>query len=76
MKQSLVAQLEAEVAARERRCRPACKREDWRDSQPANGLVRTSCGVCGTFIGYRPVDRKQATKLDTEAAAPQTTEAA
>jgi hypothetical protein len=74
MKQSLVAQLEEKIAERERRCRPACKREDWIDGNPTKGLILTVCGACGTFIGYRPAERKQAAKIGT--AVPQSTETA
>ena len=40
-------------------CRPACphncQRECWRGHKPENGVIKTSCGACGRWIGYRPV---------------------
>ena len=67
---SLVEQVKQKLAtrdklqARDKRCWPSCPREHWHDHNPARGLILTTCGVCGTFVGYRPVEDKQAANMN------------
>lgn len=54
-----------------KRCSPSCPRRTWQETADAKrlGWIRTTCGVCGGFIGYRyaaPTKPKRRKKGDDD----------
>ena len=56
-REEIVAQLKGPAATEPKSVGKKCGRYDipyWVDQPPIGGRIRTHCGKCGRFIGYRP----------------------
>jgi len=56
----IIERLQKATTASANGCCGNCDWRNWRDDQPQNGRIRTTCGKCGRFIGYRPAGPRMA----------------
>ncbi|MGE0537362.1 MAG: hypothetical protein AB7O68_20495 [Pirellulales bacterium] len=53
-RQALIGQLRTKPDEKAERC-VVCDYRNWVDAAPNNGIIRTTCRVCGRWQGNRPV---------------------
>ncbi|MFN0018639.1 MAG: hypothetical protein ACKVP0_10290 [Pirellulaceae bacterium] len=51
---NIIQRLQAAAPAGARPLCAFCDRRNWVDEPPKDGRIRTTCGKCTRFIGYRP----------------------